>query len=93
MYMYNATGLTKGLSLTKVIGGINKTLQVMNQVIPLYQKAKPLITNARSIFSVIKDISKNKATQDISIKNNQPSSTKIMDQKKESITTSPTFFL
>lgn len=45
-----------GLSLTKVIGGVSKTLSVANQLIPLYVKAKPLINNAKSTFNVAKEI-------------------------------------
>lgn len=44
-----------GLSFTKVLGGINKTLNVANQIIPLYMQAKPMITNARNAFSVAKE--------------------------------------
>ncbi len=45
-----------GLSLTKVIGGVSKTLSVANQLIPLYVQAKPIINNAKSAFSVAKEI-------------------------------------
>ncbi len=47
-----------GLSLTRVIGGISKTLNVVNQVIPLYKEAKPLVNNARNAINLLKDISK-----------------------------------
>ncbi len=57
--MYNTGIVTKGLSLTKIIGGLSKTLQIANQVIPLYQKAKPMISNARSLFSIVKEMGKN----------------------------------
>lgn len=92
--MYNTGLITKGLSLTKIIGGISKTLQIANQVIPLYQKAKPMISNARSLFSIVKEIgsSSNKTTSNTSIPTNKTISTKKEIQKKET-TTSPTFFL
>ena len=92
--MFNTTGLTNGLSLTKIIGGISKTLQIANQMIPLYQKAKPMITNARSIFNVIKGIGKNTS------KTIEAEDAVIVDKKNTNInttkkleSTSPTFFL
>ena len=33
-----------GLSFTKILSGISKTLNVANQVIPLYKEAKPIKT-------------------------------------------------
>ena len=81
-----------GLTLTKVLGGISKTLGIANQVIPLYREAKPMIKNARTILSVLKDMNKPV--------NNKPSKTKqIRETKKDtssiSVKTvnSPSFFL
>lgn len=37
--------VTSGLTFTKVLGGISKTLGVANQIIPLYREAKPMINN------------------------------------------------
>ena len=56
--MFNTVGITRGLTFSKVLGGLSKTLQIANQVIPLYQRAKPVISNARSIFNVVKGFSK-----------------------------------
>lgn len=92
--MFNTVGITRGLSLSKIIGGINKTLQIANQMIPLYQRAKPMITNARSIFNVIKGMSKSNSktieAEDAVIVDKKD--TKVATTKKEE-TTSPTFFL
>ena len=48
--------MNSGLSLTKVLGGISKTLSIANQVIPLYREAKPMISNAKTVLSVLKDM-------------------------------------
>lgn len=91
--MYNTGIVTKGLSLTKIIGGLSKTLQIANQVIPLYQKAKPMISNARSLFSIVKEMGKNtKETIKTPIKEDTATKNlpKQENTKKE---TSPTFFL
>lgn len=51
-----------GLTFTKVIGGISKTLSIANQVIPLYREAKPMINNAKTILSVLKGMNTSSAT-------------------------------
>ncbi len=91
--MFNVAGLSKGLTLTKIIGGISKTLQIANQVIPLYQKAKPMIQNARSVMGVLKEF-KTTSPKAITTKENKVINKKYSSNgtKKEEIA-SPTFFL
>ncbi len=93
--MYNAPSLIKGLSLTKIIGGISKTLQVANQIIPLYYKTKPLIKNARNVFSILKTTSSKKEENQKKIETNKTDTTslKTTEKKKATPTSSPTFFL
>ncbi len=66
---------TSGLTFSKVLGGIAKTLNVANQVIPLYKEAKPMINNAKTILSALKEINsesknKNKTNNNTNIKEN-----------------------
>ena len=81
--------INNGLTFTKVLSGISKTLSVANQVLPLYREAKPMINNAKTILSVLKNVNK-KQVQDKPIK-------KVI--KKEEIitknfkTNNPSFFL
>lgn len=94
--MYNAPGIARGLTFTKVIEGISKTLQIANQVIPLYQKAKPMISNARSMMGILKEFTKKNSktieAEDAIVVNSTPKqNTSIATKKEES--TSPTFFL
>lgn len=91
--------ISRGLSLPKVIGGISKTLQVASQIIPLYQKAMPMISNARTAFKVLKQFSKSDnnnsvSTTNVTKTNNKEIITKTEEnyQKKES-NSAPTFFL
>ncbi len=49
--------LTGGFSFGRMLGGIGKTLNVINEVIPLYKEAKPLVTNARNAISLLKEFS------------------------------------
>jgi len=46
---------TSSLSFGKILGGLSKTLGVVNQVIPIYKEAKPMIQNAKTAFSLIKE--------------------------------------
>ena len=61
MYMFgpNIPGLTtaagRGLSFGKILGGISKTLGVVNQIIPIYKEAKPMINNAKTALSIVKE--------------------------------------
>ena len=47
------------LSLGKIISGISKTLNLVNQAIPLYKQVKPIINNAGSILTIFKEFNKN----------------------------------
>lgn len=90
--MFNSMSLSKGLSLTKIIGGISRTLQIANQVIPLYQKAKPAIQNAKNVLNVLKEMNKSS--------NNSNTSKKVIPaiieesvEPTKKTQASPTFFL
>ncbi len=58
--MFGTTNLTSSLSLGKVISGISKTLGIANQVIPIYKEVKPIIGNARNLFSIMKEFRNDK---------------------------------
>ena len=95
--MFNTGLITRGLSLTKIIDGISKTLQIANQMIPLYQRAKPMIQNARTIMSTLKNLtsSSSKDSSNKIIKSNTtPKNTSTsLPQAKKIEKNSPTFFL
>ncbi len=90
-----------GLTLSKVIGGISKTLNVANQFIPLYIEVKPMINNAKSAFQVAKEILANPNTttkKTSTSKSEMKTSVPQKNRKKEEIipissTNSPVFFL
>lgn len=90
-----------GLSLTKIVGGISKTLNVANQIIPLYVQARPIISNARGVFKIAREFLKipnqeTNTTTSVSAKEKTPV-IEIQPEKKESISTfqknGPIFFL
>ena len=82
--------VSNGLTFTKILSGISKTLSVANQVIPLYKEAKPII-------SALKDINKESKTpvKSKTIKNNTIQNSNIKKENSNLITRKnmPNFFL
>ena len=88
-----------GLTLSKVIGGVSKTLNIANQIIPLYMQAKPMISNARNAFKIAKGILSTPSTSNTSQNDNVASSNKekttTTKEEQPTIvsTNNPVFFL
>ncbi|MBE6140637.1 MAG: hypothetical protein E7172_03785 [Firmicutes bacterium] len=61
--MFGPNVVRNGLTLTRVFSGLNKCLTIANQVIPLYQQAKPMINNARKMAKVFKEFTNNEPTR------------------------------
>lgn len=49
--------MNNAFSLTKIIGGLSKTLNVVNQLIPLYNQVKPYVGKANKLMSTINNFS------------------------------------
>ena len=98
MYGSNLGGITNNLSISKVIKGISKTLNIANQVIPLYQQVKPIINKASSILSVFKEFNSNDdknttSSSSNNIKTTPKVLTNTLSEKKELVANGlPTFF-
>lgn len=94
MFGTNTIGST--FSLTKVLGGISRGLSIANQVIPLYQQAKPMIQSARKVISALGELNKTSNSGNI----NSDNTKKIVDvsakEKTEPVkiqsTNNPVFF-
>ncbi|MBE6161393.1 MAG: hypothetical protein E7158_04155 [Firmicutes bacterium] len=54
--MFGYPSLNKGFNLIKILNGLSKTLTVANKVIPMYQKAKPIVSNTKNLFDILKNI-------------------------------------
>lgn len=82
-------------NFSRILGGAYKTLNIANQIIPLYQQVSPMIKNAKSAFSVLSELNKNNKTN----KNVKPllnkniATKKNTIQKKELFLNNPTFFV
>ena len=59
--MFGTNIVNRGLTFSKVLNGISKSLSIANQVIPLYQQTKPMINNARSIYKTVKSLNGKKS--------------------------------
>jgi len=93
--MFGSVPIKSGLTFSKVLGGISKTLSIANQVIPLYQQAKPMINNAKTIMSVLKDFNKNpknSASAQIQELKNTNNTAKLQSAYISKQTNYPTFF-
>lgn len=86
----------KPFSWTKIIKGMSRTLGVINEVIPIYKEAKPMITNARNAFNMVKEFSNNSVNKIITNKekNVAPLKEKINTIQNVNFTNvnKPTFF-
>lgn len=53
--MYGPNYIGTGLTLSKVIGGISKTLGLVNQAIPIYKEVKPIFQNTHKIMGIVRE--------------------------------------
>ena len=91
--------LFKKFSLSGFLSGASKTLNVVNQAIPIYYQVKPMITNAKTMFRVMNAV---KSSDNKSVKNTISNTySRTSNQTKKATTGikynnndgSPTFFL
>ena len=47
---------TKGINWSNLLDGTQKTLGVINQVIPIVYQVKPIISNARTMFKIADEL-------------------------------------
>lgn len=96
------TGLFKGLlsriNFGSILGGTQKTLNTINQVIPLVKQARPMMDNAKTLFRLMSEFNKGDATTTTAattvneIKKTVPEET-VDKVALESNSNGPTFFL
>ncbi len=75
--MYN------NFSLLSIVSGLSKTLNIANQMIPLYKQVKPLIANSSKILSNL---------QSIKVGNNKQVKQVVNKQQPYKQINMPTFF-
>jgi hypothetical protein len=58
-----ATAAKSGFSFSSPFSGIQKTASTINQIVPLYHNVKPIISNSKTLFTVMKSLSGTPKTQ------------------------------
>lgn len=53
-----SSGLLSKLSFSSIISGTSKTLNLVNQAIPIFKQMSPIMKNAKTIFSVMNEFKK-----------------------------------
>lgn len=74
-------------TISKILSGISKSLDIANKFLPIYSDAKPLFKNAHNIYNLFKNKSNDEKIQQTIIKH---------DQKKgtiKNISNNPQFFI
>lgn len=51
--------MNNGFSMLSILNGVSRTLNIANQLIPLYKQVKPIINNSSKILSNIKGLNFN----------------------------------
>lgn len=49
----------KTISLTKAVNGIERTLDTVNRLIPIYKELEPVMNNTKKAINIIKDFGNN----------------------------------
>lgn len=93
-------GILGKFNFTNFLDGASKTLNVVNQAIPVFYQVKPVINNARTMFRILgavksPDTNTNKGTtQNINRKqNNDVISTTLTNNSNDYNYENPTFFI
>ena len=92
--MFGTNTISRGLSLGKVLNGISKGLTIANQAIPIYEQVKPMVGNAKKLFSIVKELKntapeKKDSIKKISSPNVKPETEKRLNSSSPSL---PVFF-
>lgn len=59
-YMFGPNTIKSSLSLTKILGGLSKGLNIVNQAIPIYKEVKPLVGNVKKVMGILKEFNTEK---------------------------------
>lgn len=85
-------GQGSGLSLTRVLSGISKTLNIAREIIPIYEQTKPMIQNAKKTFLLLKEVKPSSNKSINTSKTNQNNYNKKTTTVSNSSINNPSFF-
>lgn len=90
------TSLLSKISISSLLSNAQKTLNVVNQAIPLYYQVKPVFKNIKTLGKIGRELNKvdknDKVTVNNNIISNISSNNKIKEEKSNDIPT-PSFFI
>lgn len=98
-YLYSAvprSGLSglfsglRGFNFSTLLNGTQKTLNIINQAIPVFKQMSPLLKNAKTMFRVMNEFKKVDVKENV---NNVPSNNTNNYTNNEVNNGGPTFFL
>ena len=75
-----------GATLSSILTGTQKVLNVANQAIPLVKQARPMITNAKTMFKIMNEFKRSDSRQRNNKQNYQPQANNISINKNVSKT-------
>lgn len=81
------SNLFRGINFTSILNGTQKTLNVVNQAIPVFKEISPMIKNAKTMFRVMNEFNRN--SSDNKYTNNSHNTNSTNDNF---YTNGPTFF-
>lgn len=84
------TGILSKINWSSLLSNTQKTLNVVNQAIPLYYQVKPVFSNIRNISKITKEFTK--STSDNNVRSSANKNTNININKNNG-TLNPTFFI
>ena len=90
-----ATSLLGKINWSSLLSNAQKTLNVVNQAIPLYYQVKPVFQNIKTLGKIGKEFTKLNGSQNNSQPNNVTNTTNNVNQtnSEEQTLPEPTFFL
>lgn len=89
-------GIFSNINFSSILSGTSKTLNVVNQAIPLIKQAGPIMKNAKTMFRVMNEFKKAdsvKTTSTNIVPQTQPSNSVKEEVRRIPQNTGPTFFL
>ena len=86
----NKLEFLKNLNFNNILDGTQKTLNVINQAIPIFNQMKPLINNTKTLFKLTQIINE---PENKEVNNNKViEETKVQETKKE-LSNNPIFYI
>ena len=86
-----------GINFSAILSNTQKTLNIINQGIPVIKQISPIMRNAKTMFKVLNEFKKEDTLKNVSTKINNNKSTNIESNSKSEIPTinnnGPTFYV